>query len=53
MNFLPAAMVSRIPQAVAAGRALILSINFFEMTYSFLNKSKDELHTWDVQIAVR
>jgi hypothetical protein len=32
----PAAMVSRIPHAVLAGSALIRSMNFLEIAYSFL-----------------
>jgi hypothetical protein len=36
MYLRPAAMVSSIPQAVAAGKILSWSMNFFEIVYSFL-----------------
>ena len=50
MYFRPAAIVSRIPHAVAAGRALSLSMNFFEMVYSFLTINGGQ---GGIQIAVR
>jgi hypothetical protein len=50
MYFRPAAIVSRIPHAVAAGRALSLSMNFFEMVYSFLTINRSHR---GIQIAVR
>jgi hypothetical protein len=49
MYFRPAAIVSSIPQAVAAGKALSLSMKFLEMVYSFLQISGDRQ---DVQVTV-